>query len=283
MKENDPDAVEIPISSPRYSPRSRKPQGQPTRGKTAPNRLRRTDIYLALNHAGFLRNLPGMYVDLGFGEEPATTLESASRLRKINPRIQFLGVEIDPLRVASALVFRAPGTDFRLGGFNLPLGEDERAAVIRAMNVLRQYPESDYLASIAKLGSSLMTDGILMEGTCDPQGGKMVFNMYRKQPQGLIFSGLVFSVSHPTSFSPRDLQAVLPKNFIHHAEPGSPMDGFFKDWEACWHQARGKHPSKSSHRFEEAGLLLSSRYAYAVELRPALLRRGFLQLRRIPG
>lgn len=56
-----------------------------------------------------------------------------------------VGVEIDPERVAAALPDRQPGLDFRLGGFNLPLEPGERAAVVRAFNVLRQYPESTFL------------------------------------------------------------------------------------------------------------------------------------------
>lgn len=89
------------------------------------------DIYLALDHPGFPRTIPGLYIDLGFGETPPTTLETTERLRKINPQIRFVGVEIDPKRVAAALPLRTSGTDFRVGGFNLPLQEGEQAAVIR--------------------------------------------------------------------------------------------------------------------------------------------------------
>jgi hypothetical protein len=275
--------VEIPTTDSRFFPRSKKTQGQFTRGKTAPNRLRRTDIYLALDHAGFLRDLPGFYVDLGFGETPATTLEAANRFRKLNPLMRFLGVEIDLQRVATALPSRNSEMDFRLGGFNLPLKEGEQAAVIRAMNVLRQYPEIEYMPSVTKLGSYLVTDGILLEGTSDPQGRLMAFNLYRKQPQGLRYSGLVFSVRPLPTFSPRDLQAILPKNLIHHVEPASPLDRFFGDWETCWHQAHGLGLSDPYRLFNEAAKTLGTRYGYAVELRPTLLRRGYLKLRRIPG
>ncbi len=46
---------------------AKKPLGLPTRGKTAPNRLRPTDTYLALNYSEFIREMPGYYVDLGYG------------------------------------------------------------------------------------------------------------------------------------------------------------------------------------------------------------------------
>ncbi len=103
-----------------------RPLGQPTRGKTARNRLRRVDTFLALYDAGLLRREDGpfagaFFVDLGYGAAPTTTLESAQRLRRINPALPVLGVEIDPERVAAAQPCADELTQFRLGGFNLPL------------------------------------------------------------------------------------------------------------------------------------------------------------------
>src|SRR5713226_8451521 len=116
-----------------------RPLGQPTRGKTAPNRLRKTDNFLAVAHTEFVRHMPGWYVDLGYGFYPITSVETLRRLRRLNPDLQVLGVEIDPQRVANAAKYAEPGLSFRLGGFNLPLGPAERVSVIRAFNVLRQY------------------------------------------------------------------------------------------------------------------------------------------------
>ncbi len=70
--------------------RTRRPQGQPTRGKTAANRLRRVDNFLLLYDASLIRRNDGPYagaffVDLGYGAEPFTTLESAARLRTREP------------------------------------------------------------------------------------------------------------------------------------------------------------------------------------------------------
>ena len=89
-------------------PRRGRPQGQPTRGKTAQNRLRRVDLFLAWYAANLLRCNDGAcagawLVDLGYGAEPFTTLEMAQRLRRLNPRLPVLGVEIDADRVATAL------------------------------------------------------------------------------------------------------------------------------------------------------------------------------------
>src|SRR5438045_601067 len=118
---------------------AQRPLGQPTRGKTAPNRLRKTDTFLAVAYPEFVRHMTGLYVDLGYGFFPVTSVETLRRLRRLNPSLQVLGVEIDPQRVADAQPFAEPGLNFRLGGFNLPLRPGEQVSIIRAFNVLRQY------------------------------------------------------------------------------------------------------------------------------------------------
>ena len=263
--------------------RSKKPLGLPTRGKTAPNRLRPTDTFLALCHAEFVRTLPGLYVDLGYGETPQTTIESAARLRRLNPDLQFLGVEIEPARVADAQYAAGPQMEFRLGGFNLPLVGGERAGIIRAMNVLRQYPESEYRPSIDILGHYLCEDGLLLEGTSDPPGRWMAFNIYRRRQAELAYDGLTFFVRLRRPFSPRELQAVLPKNLIHHADQGSPLDHFFGDWETCWRRAFRRAPEDPRHCFLLAARDLAADFGYPVDRRSILLARGYLRLKSIPG
>jgi hypothetical protein len=267
----------------RFVSRSKKPLGLPTRGKTAPNRLRTTDAYLALCYPGFLRALPGVYVDLGFGQFPSTTVETAARLRRLNPGLRIVGVEIDPERVAAAEPWAGPGLEFRLGGFNLPLSTAEPAAIIRAMNVLRQYPESDYAASVAELARRLCEHGLLLEGTSDPPGGLMAFNLYRREGEALACDGLIFFARLRHPFQPRVLQAVLPKNYIHHAEAGSRLDAFFADWEKCWQRARGRGIEDRRLQFSLAARFLFSDCGYSVDVRETLLRRGFLRLKSFPS
>ncbi|MEM6795072.1 MAG: class I SAM-dependent methyltransferase, partial [Acidobacteriota bacterium] len=86
---------------------SKRPEGQATRGKTARHRLRAVDTLIALYDPGLLRRRGAGFsgalcVDLGFGAEPHTTLESARRWRRLAPDLPFLGVEIDPERVEAA-------------------------------------------------------------------------------------------------------------------------------------------------------------------------------------
>jgi len=283
-KKSSPTPSDLPSRKPgRYAARSKKPLGLPTRGKTAPNRLRPTDAFLALCHTEFTRTLPGLYVDLGYGETPQTTIESAARLRRLNPDLRFLGVEIEPVRVAAAQYAAGPGMEFRLGGFNLPLVRGERAGIIRAMNVLRQYPEGEYRPSIDILARYLGEDGLLLEGTSDPPGRWMAFNVYRRRQAELAYDGLTFFARLRRPFSPRELQAVLPKNLIHHAEPGSPLDRFFGDWETCWRRAFRRAPEDPRHCFLLAARDLAADFGYPVDRRSILLARGYLRLKSIPG
>ena len=58
-------------------------------------------------------------------------------------------------------------TQFRLGGFNLPLrlradGSQETVRVIRAFNVLRQYKESELAGAWEAMGKSLLPGGYLL-------------------------------------------------------------------------------------------------------------------------
>jgi hypothetical protein len=203
--------------------RTRRPLGIPTRGKTAHGRLRRADQLLALVYPFAIQNLSAPFVDLGFGATPVTALDSLRNLSLLNRHLRVLGVEIDPERVRAAQPFACPGLEFRLGGFNLPLAAQEQAGVIRALNVLRQYPESDYVPSLAVLGSYLIHGGILLEGTSDPPGNMMAVTYSR---DGLVHDGLAPDTNLRGEFAPRDLQAILPKNYIHHLEPAALSTGF---------------------------------------------------------
>jgi hypothetical protein len=251
--------------------------GQPTRGKTAPNRLRKTDAYLAIAHTEFVRHMPGWYVDLGYGFSPVTSIETLRRLRRINPSLHVLGVEIDPQRVADAAKYAQPGLSFRLGGFNLPLGQRESVSVIRVFNVLRQYDEAAVAEALRALAAPLIDRGLILEGTSDPLGRLLAFNVFEKAGGELTRTALVLAPALRQEFRPRQFQAVLPKNFIHHAQLGGPIDRFFADWHAAWQHARreGDDPRQV---FAHAGLRLAVHYGYGVDRRPALLRRGFLVL-----
>jgi len=228
---------------------SRKPEGFPTRGKTARNRLRRVDNFLLRYAPELIRREDGDYhralvVDLGYGAEPFTTLEMAQRLRCLNPALAVLGVEIDPMRVSAAQPYVDKQTHFRLGGFNLPLEPSnqgmESVRAVRAFNVLRQYDEGDVAGAWARIGQYVLPDGLLIEGTSDPFGRVWTANLLRRtnanssdvSDEGVWRNeGLIFSTNFRTGFDLSQFQAVLPKNHIHRMAPGEAIHDFFQAWQ----------------------------------------------------
>ncbi|MCL6646342.1 MAG: class I SAM-dependent methyltransferase [Dehalococcoidia bacterium] len=231
-----------------------RPSGQVTRGKTAPNRLRLADTYLLVAERERLRRLAGPVVDLGFGDVPVTTAELFERLRRANTRAEVVGVEIDPERAERAQAFARDGLRFVRGGFNLPLGEGEVAGLVRAFNVLRQYDEGEVRAALETLAQRMAPGALLIEGTSDPFGRLACWWTWertaaRPTPAGrwaepplrrvrLVFGQrLRFFTEGPRAFQP-----YLPKELIHHAEPGGVLDRFFGAWERVWLATAGRHP-----------------------------------------
>lgn len=259
--------------------------GQPTRGKTARNRLRRTDVFLLLYAEELLRRqseiyTQSFYVDLGYGAEAHTTLESAQRFRQINPTLPVLGVEIDPARVAAAKPYENAITQFRLGGFNIPLQPGESARIIRAFNVLRQYEESQVANAHTLLASQVVPGGLVLEGTSDPFGRVWVANLLRKRPlagseSALEHEGIVFGTNFRWGFEPGIFQPVLPKNYIHRMRPGETIHEFMEAWKEA---TRLSAPFKTFglRQWFSASAHLLRQMGYAIELRDRFLRRGFL-------
>lgn len=178
-------------------------------------------------------------VDLGFGAEASTTLEMAARLRRLNPTLPVLGVEIDPARVANAAPHADVLTAFRLGGFNLPVqrggeGPAESVRAVRAFNVLRQYDEDAVANAWWRLGQYVMPGGLMLEGTSDPLGRVWVANVLRRGEDAdtpWCMEALVFSTNFRAGFDVAHFQPVLPKNLIHRMAPGEWIYDFFAQWK----------------------------------------------------
>ena len=277
-----------------YIRASKKPEGQSTRGKTASNRLRRVDNFILLYEPSLLTRTDGlfadaMFVDLGYGFDARTALESAARFRRVNPGLKILGVEIDKERVETALPFADEKTFFRLGGFNLPLKEDEHVRLIRAFNVLRQYEEKDFAPAYERLAQYVLPGGMMIEGTSNPFGSIWAANVVRRlgdanfrEPRigeletgGWKFEALVFSTNFRLGFDVEEFQTILPKNFVHHVVPGEEIYDFFKAW---------KHSAKETASFKTYGAkqwFISAaeslaRRGYKVNVQRKFLSKGYL-------
>lgn len=263
--------------------RSQKPEGHPTRGKTASNRLRRVDNFLLQYDPSLLARTDGLFaaslfVDLGYGAEARTTLESARRFRAVNPSLRILGVEIDPQRVAAALPFADERTFFRLGGFNLPLLPGETVRLIRAFNVLRQYEEEDVLPAYARLAERVLPGGLMIEGTSTSFGQLWAANLVRKTETGAWSrEALVFSTNFRLGFEVAEFQTILPKNFIHRVVPGEPIHDFFEAWK----RAAAETAAAKTYGLRQWFIAAAERVAakgWRVRLQKKWLAKGYLIL-----
>jgi hypothetical protein len=277
-------------------PRPAKPLGQSTRGKTASNRLRRVDNFILLYEPALLTRTDGLFadslfVDLGYGFDARTTLESAARFRYVKPDLKILGVEIDKERVEAALPFADDKTFFRLGGFNLPLQTDEHVRLIRAFNVLRQYEEKDFAPAYERLAQYVLPDGLMIEGTSNPFGSIWCANVARRMESGNLllnfrqqtvrvqsqwkFEAIVFSTNFRLGFDVEEFQTILPKNLIHHVMPGEPIYDFFEDWKRSAKETAAMKTYGVKQWFVASAEALAQK-GYKINMQKKFLAKGYL-------
>jgi hypothetical protein len=208
---------------------STKRVGTVTRGTTNPNRLRRVDRFIA--SLPIVKSPNPVVVDLGYGASPITAIELRDRLRKVNPEVRVVGIEIEKERVARGLEIAEPGLDFLLGGFETPLPVGiEKADVIRAFNVLRQYDELDVKPAWDLMVSRLTENGVLVEGTCNEIGRLSSWITLTKDGPKLFTVSLHLS----TLETPSKVAERLPKALIHHNLPGEKIHEYLKALDQAW-------------------------------------------------
>ena len=210
-----------------------RPVGRITRGTTNVNRLRRIDRWIAA-HPALRRSHDPVVVDLGYGASATTTLELRDRLAAVRPEVTVVGIEIDPERVRIATAATRDGVEFRPGGFETPLTGGRRVTVIRALNVLRQYDESEVEAAWATMRARLQPDGLLVEGTCDEIG--RIASWVGLSPAGpetftisLRLASIVGEGAAPSIVAER-----LPKALIHRNVPGERIHGLLVELDRAW-------------------------------------------------
>ncbi|WP_333619598.1 class I SAM-dependent methyltransferase [Dietzia sp.] len=208
------------------------PVGTITRGTTGFNRLRRQDRWLASRPE--VRSVLAaaerpLVVDLGYGASHATTVELARWMRRIRPDVRVVGLEIDPARVLPP----RDGVEFALGGFELA---GLRPHLVRAANVLRQYPESEVPGVWDLLLSGLAPGGILAEGTSSESGriGTWITADRTRGPRTLTAA---WNPADPAARVPSGIAARLPKALIHRNVPGEPIHALLRDADAAWASA----------------------------------------------
>lgn len=256
------------------------------RGRTARGRLLALDQYLVCCERELIARSGGewigaAFVDVGLGDHPWTTLESAERLHAVNPRLRVIGVDRDPARVASAAAFADAWTGFRLGGFALPLAPGESARLIRAMNVLRGYRAEEVADAHGQLAAALCPSGLLVEGSSDATGEVLVAHLIRRGKQGPMREALLFHTRFTRGFAPLLFRDWLPRDLRRRVRPGEAIHGFFAAWTAAWEEARGSGATAPGAAFRGSIERLASRLD-GVALDAWLLENGYL-LWRPPG
>lgn len=179
-------------------------------------------------------------VDVGFGESPVTTLELAARLSAIRPDVRVMGVEIDPERVRRAQDWLADAgpsglVAFLRGGFELPV--PGMPVIVRACNVLRQYPAEQVRPAWETMVARLAPGGILVEGTCDEIGRLASWVTLVRSPDvaaGPIIESLTLSADLRHLNRPSDLAARLPKVLIHDNVAGRPVHAWLAELDRQW-------------------------------------------------
>lgn len=202
------------------------PVGVVTRGTTGINRLRRSDRWLMhepLVRRTLLDAADPLVVDLGYGARPDTTFELDARLRSVRADTRVTGLEIDPGRVAQA----RDGVSFARGGFELA---GLRPVLVRAFNVLRQYPEAAVAPSWAQIQSGLAPGGLLVDGTCDELGRRAAWVLLDEhQPLSLTIAWDPFDVERPSDVAER-----LPKALIHRNVRGEGVHDLLVAADRAW-------------------------------------------------
>ena len=252
----------------------KKPVGAITRGTTNPSRLRRIDRYLT--QLTFLRQLANpLAVDLGYGKTPVTAVELLARLEKVSPNIRVLGIEIDPARVTEAKALENSRLTFEHGGFEVPIPKvfSDRSDVdlIRALNVLRQYSESEVEAAWALMQSRLSDNGLIIEGTSDEIGRVASWiTLNKTQPLSFTISLRLQGLDKPSKVAER-----LPKILIHTNTPGNRIHNYLQDLDQAWDKAAGFGAFGSAQRFvQTAKTLLGA--GWPIENLPKRWRLGEL-------
>lgn len=189
--------------------------------------MRRSDRWL-LHHRSVdvvLRN-GGLVIDLGYGVNPATTLELAGRLQARHRGIEVVGLEIDPARVVDPV----GEVRFARGGFELA---GLTPKLVRAFNVLRQYTEEQVAPAWALVCDRLAPGGLFLEGTCDELGRRCAWVLLDADgPRTLTLAWDPADVVRPS-----ELAARLPKALIHRNVSGEPVHALLAAADRAWDAA----------------------------------------------
>jgi hypothetical protein len=167
---------------------------------------------------------------------------------------------------AAAPAADPPVLEFHRGGFELA---GLRPAVVRALNVLRQYDESEVAGAWRTMAGALAPGGLLVEGTCDELGRLAAWVAVDADgPRSLTLAARLATLPRPATLGER-----LPKALIHHNVPGTRVHALLNDLDGGWQAAAGYAPFGARQRWLRAVAALR-RAGWPVLDRPARWRLG---------
>ena len=246
---------------------SQQPIGTITRGTTGFNRLRKVDRWVFYHPELHQKLRPHavaapLAIDVGYGDSYTTTCEWAWWLRRINPHISVVGLEIDPSRVLPP----RDGVRFERGGFELA---GYRPHLVRAFNVLRQYDVTQVPDAWSMVCGRLAPGGVFIEGTCDELGRRASWVLLdRRGPVSLTLAWQPWDVAKPSDVAER-----LPKILIHRNIPGQKIHSLLQLCDDCWDKTNGLAAFVPRIRWRETQKLLRE---HLLIPRPRLLRDNIL-------
>ncbi len=203
-------------------------------------------------------------VDVGLGQQAHTTREWATWLRGRWPHVSVVGIDNLPERVQSARAHTpADGLRYEVGAF-VPPGQ-QPLRLVRALNLLRGYPEGEVRAAWRAMGRGLLPGGLLVEGGTDKTGSVLVTHLLRRTDTGLEHEAMLFATDLSRGFAPAMFRGVLPRLVRSRDGPGLAVRGFLDRWTACWE--RTPTSARPEERFRA-----SARRVRAAQLYPGLLR-----------
>lgn len=242
-----------------------------TRGKTKPNRH---SLWLTWFAEQYNQREPfsdRSIIDLGYGEKPYSVLELHEASRGFDSPPSIIGVESANHRHQQALAEGHPEISFILDE-NVDFSRYRPPPkLIRALNVLRQYPPHEVAAIRRGWLSTSPGDVLLTEGTTDRDGDTLAMWCQSHEAP----STLVFGVTGRRGFAPDQLRAVLP-NDLRWLHP-KPMwlERLFEDWTLAW--ATTDSTKDPLDRFTRSVERLNTRHPAWIRTAPAFWARGLVE------
>ncbi len=243
----------------------------PTRGTTRAGRLKRLDALVCHLAAERMAAPDGsVFIDVGVGAEPHTTVEAARQFRTLDPSLVTVGIESDPERVPTASVGDvAVGVRWVCGGFDAVAAQPEPARLIRVLNVLRGYPPQRASPILSDLGEHLAPDGLLLEGSCGRTGDIGVVSLFRSHQGTLRREAVALYTDFGSGFAPPMFYPWLPRDLRR----GEAVEDFLVAWSESVRRV-GVARQSARERFMASVHDLARTRSVAVD--PWLLARGVL-------